>query len=145
MKVTHEAKLERTEMRMARWMCGVSLRERKTSKELRARLGIEMIGMVLRRNRLRWYGHVERMTRDDWVKRCTMMEVGGSRSRGRPKMTWTNVITADMRSMNLTSIDAQDRQKWKKKSEGKLAYPGKPGNRHKTEKKKKKKKKIYKV
>ncbi|XP_065315796.1 uncharacterized protein LOC135924631 [Gordionus sp. m RMFG-2023] len=124
MKAIHEAKLERTEMRMVRWMCGVSLRERKTSKELRARLGIEMIGMVMRRNRLRWFGHVERMTRDDWVKRCTMMEVGGSRPRGRPKMTWTNVIAADMRSLNLTSIDAQDRQKWKRKIRGKTGLPG---------------------
>ncbi|XP_065325211.1 uncharacterized protein LOC135931830 [Gordionus sp. m RMFG-2023] len=77
MKSTHE-ELERTEMRMIRWMCGVSLRERKTSKELRARLGIDMIGVVMRRNRLRWFGHVERMTKDDWVKRCTLMEVGGS-------------------------------------------------------------------
>ena len=30
-----EAKLERAEMRMVRWMCGVSLREKKTSAELR--------------------------------------------------------------------------------------------------------------
>ena len=36
MEVKHgqEAKLERAEMRMVRWMCGVSLRE-KTSAELR--------------------------------------------------------------------------------------------------------------
>ncbi|XP_065321545.1 uncharacterized protein LOC135928989 [Gordionus sp. m RMFG-2023] len=42
MKVAHEAKLERTEMRMIRWMCGVSL------KELRAIMGIEVIGVVMR-------------------------------------------------------------------------------------------------
>ncbi|XP_065318948.1 uncharacterized protein LOC135926943 [Gordionus sp. m RMFG-2023] len=53
MKATHEAKLERTEMRMIRWKCGVYLRERKTNKELRARLCIEIIEVVLRRNRLR--------------------------------------------------------------------------------------------
>ncbi|XP_065321248.1 uncharacterized protein LOC135928720 [Gordionus sp. m RMFG-2023] len=74
--------------------------------------------------KLRWFGHVERTTRDDWVKRCTMMEVGGSRPRGRPKMTWTNVIAADMRSLNLTSIDAQDRQKWKRKIRVKTGLPG---------------------
>ncbi|CAK9295935.1 unnamed protein product [Gordionus sp. m RMFG-2023] len=78
----------------------------------------------MQRNRLRWFGHVERMTRDDWVKKCTMMEVGGSRPRERPKMTWTNVIAADMRSINLTSIDAQDRQKWKRKIRGKTGLPG---------------------
>ncbi|XP_065321326.1 uncharacterized protein LOC135928791 [Gordionus sp. m RMFG-2023] len=87
----------------------------------------EMSSILTNKNvslKLRWFGHVERMTRDDWVKRCTMMEVGGSRPRGRPKMTWTNVIAADMRSLNLTSIDAQDRQKWKRKIRGKTGLPG---------------------
>ncbi|CAK9291528.1 unnamed protein product [Gordionus sp. m RMFG-2023] len=82
-----------------------------------------MIGVVMRQNRLRWFEHVERMTKDDWVKRCTLMGVWGSRPRGRPKMTWTNVIAEDMRSMNLTNIDAQDRQKWKRKIKGKTGLP----------------------
>ena len=34
-----EAKLERAEMRIVRWMCGVSLRE-KTNAELRESMGI---------------------------------------------------------------------------------------------------------
>ena len=37
---------------MTRWMCGVSLKER--------RLGVDAIGDVMRRGRLRWLGHVER-------------------------------------------------------------------------------------
>ena len=36
-----EAKLERAEMRMVRWMRGVSLREKKTNAELRESMGIE--------------------------------------------------------------------------------------------------------
>ena len=31
----HESVLERTEMRMVRWMCGTSLREKKTSESLK--------------------------------------------------------------------------------------------------------------
>jgi len=34
MKVEHELKLNRTEMSMIRWMCGVKLNERKKSEEL---------------------------------------------------------------------------------------------------------------
>ena len=41
MKKEHEAMLERTEMRMIRWMCGVTLRDRQTSSELRERMGVE--------------------------------------------------------------------------------------------------------
>ena len=41
-------------------MCGTYLREKKTSVELRDMMGLEAIGNVLKRNRLRWFGHVER-------------------------------------------------------------------------------------
>ena len=44
-------------MRMVRWMCGVKLKDRLPSKELRERLGIDDIALVLQQNRLRWYGH----------------------------------------------------------------------------------------
>jgi len=60
--------LQRAEMRMVRWMCGVKLKDRLTSKELRERLGINDIALILQQNRLRWYGHV--LQKDDWVKKC---------------------------------------------------------------------------
>ena len=49
-------------MRMVRWMCGVSLRERKTNAELRESMGIEKISDVMRGmdGWLRWMGHVLR-------------------------------------------------------------------------------------
>ena len=49
-----------TEMRMVRWMCDVKLKDRLTSKELRERLGIDDIALVLQQKRRRWYGHVLR-------------------------------------------------------------------------------------
>ena len=50
--------LQPTEMRMVRWMCGVKLKDRLPSKELRERLGLDDIALVLQQNRLRWYGRV---------------------------------------------------------------------------------------
>ena len=41
-------------------MCGVFQRERQSSTELRRRLGVDAIGCVMRRGRLRWHEHVER-------------------------------------------------------------------------------------
>jgi len=68
--------LQRAEMRMVRWMCGVKLKDRLPSKELRERLGIDDIALVfLQQNRLRWYGHVLRKDDDDWVKKCREYEV----------------------------------------------------------------------
>jgi len=50
--------LQQAEMRMVRWMYGVKLKDRLPSKELRERLGIDDIALVLQQNRLRWYAHV---------------------------------------------------------------------------------------
>src|SRR5207245_6771342 len=52
-------RLERNEMWMVRRMCGVKLPDRKRSEYLRSRLGIECVVEVVRRGRLRWFGHVE--------------------------------------------------------------------------------------
>ena len=44
---------ERAEMKMIRWMCGISLKDRRIHEELRRPVGV-------RGGRLRWYGHVMR-------------------------------------------------------------------------------------
>ena len=67
--------LQRAEMRMVRWMCGVKLKDRLPSKELSERLGVDDIALILQQNRLRWYGHVLRKDDDDWVKKCMEYEV----------------------------------------------------------------------
>jgi len=67
--------LKRAEMRMVRWMCGVKLKDRLPSKELRERLGIDDMALVLQQNRLRWYGHVLRKEDNDWVKKCMKLRV----------------------------------------------------------------------
>ena len=45
--------LQRAEMRTVKWMCGVKLKDKLPSKELRERLGIDDIALVLQQNRLR--------------------------------------------------------------------------------------------
>ena len=50
-------KFERAEMQMIRWMCGISMKDRRTSEELRRLVGVEPITTVIRSSRLRWYGH----------------------------------------------------------------------------------------
>jgi len=50
--------LQREEMRMVRWMCGVKLQDRVPSKELREGLELDDVISVLLQKRLRWYGYV---------------------------------------------------------------------------------------
>ena len=110
----NEVALQRAEMRMVRWMCNVKVKDRVPSKELRERLGIDDIILILQQNRLRWYGHVLRKEDTDWVKKCVEYEVVGSRPRGRPKGTWKKVVQKDCQARNLNKEDAMDRGRWKK-------------------------------
>jgi len=59
MKVEHELKMNRTKMRMIRWICGVKLNVRKKSEELRELLGLEPVSLMFKKSRLKWFGHVE--------------------------------------------------------------------------------------
>ena len=73
-------------MRMVRWMCGVKLKDRLPSKELRERLGVDDIALVLQQNRLCWYGHVlrkETMTgrRNVWSMKLRVQDQGEDQRR----------------------------------------------------------------
>ena len=92
MNADQSARLERTKMRMVQWMCGVSLKDRVPSAEVRERMKIESVSDVVKWNRLRWLGHVLQKNDDDWVKKSMSYEVEGSRGRARPKMTWSQVV-----------------------------------------------------
>jgi len=70
----NEVALQRAEMRIVRWMCNVKVKDRVPSKELRERLGIDDIILILHENRLRLYGHVLLKEDIDWVKKCMKYE-----------------------------------------------------------------------
>jgi len=100
--------LQRAEMIIVRWMCGVNLEDRLSSTELRERLSIDDIALVLQQNRLRWYVHVLRKDDDDWVKKCMEYEVEGPRPRGRTKRTWREVVREDCQARKLNKEDAME-------------------------------------
>jgi len=95
MKVEHLLKMNCTEMSMIRWMCGVKLNDRKKNEELRELLGLEPVSLMIKKSRLRWFGHVERKDDNDWVKRITW-EVEGIRPRGRPKKNLVGITWKDL-------------------------------------------------
>ena len=83
--------LERTERMMVRWMCGVSLKDRKRSEDLCNLLGINRVADVVRRGRLRWFGQLERKSVDDWVSSCRRLMVEGARGQGGSRKTYNTI------------------------------------------------------
>ena len=59
-------------------------------------VGEEGIGSILKRHRLRWFGHVERKEDANSVKRCTNRIVGGPTPVGRLCKTWQSSVMNDM-------------------------------------------------
>ena len=107
-------RMQSTERMMVRWMCGVSLKDAKSSQELLDCMGILGVAERLRRGRLRWFGHVERKGEDDWVSRCRDLVVEGYRGRGRGRKSWMECVGQDIKALRLRREDAGDREGWRR-------------------------------
>ena len=64
-------------------------------------LGVQSVDKVVRRSRLRWFGHVERKSGDDWVSACRNVVVAGVRCAGRGRKTWYECVKDDMKELGL--------------------------------------------
>ena len=100
--------------RLLRYMAGVTWEDGIRSEEVAERCGVEPLDVLLRRRRLRWFGHVKRRGQEEPLGRILGMEVTGRRPRGRPKKSWRKTVESDMRLLGVSEIDALDRARWKK-------------------------------
>ena len=81
-------------------------------------MGTENITLKARQARLRWNGHILRMAQENNVKQPMKMEVGGTRTKGRPRMGWMDNIRHDMDKCGLEEGDTQDMSKMEYDTEG---------------------------
>ena len=102
-----------TEMRMLRWIQGVSLREHKRNEEIREAATVQPIATHLMQKRLRWYGHVRRRDESHITRTVLDMEVEGVRPRGRPKLRYMDTIKRDIKKNGLTDVNILDRKDWR--------------------------------
>ena len=105
--------LQRNDRAMIRQICNVKPQDTATirSSELLARVVIEDLDLILKKRRLRWYGHVERS--NGAVKTAFDIQVDGKRGPGMPKMTWKQLMERDCREWKLSAINPHDRDTWR--------------------------------
>ena len=98
---------------MIRLMCGVTLQMRIPSADLLHNSGLVDIRKVLKKNRLRMFGHVSRRGSDEPLAKIRMLEAPGRRPPGRPKKTWAKNVEEDLGEAGAVEEDALDRAGWR--------------------------------
>ena len=98
-----------------RSLYGASRANRIRMDEIRRALGIpSTIIDIVKKKRLKWYGHVVRKTNVSYVKKIYNNDFEGSRPRGRPPKKWKDQIRVDT-NLPLLTVErmAKNRVKWK--------------------------------
>jgi hypothetical protein len=102
------------EMRMLRWFCGHTRRDRVRNEEIRDRVGVAPIEEKLIQHRLRWFGYVQRRPPEAPV-RSGVLKRGDNvkRGRGRARLTWDETVKRDLKEWNIAKELAMDRSAWR--------------------------------
>ena len=108
-KKIQEQKMEVTEMRMLRWVCGNTVMDQIKNQEFREKLDIAPLSAKMSENRLRQFENVQRKTVDSPVRRIENILVEGKRSRERPKKSWVEQIKYDLSELRPSADLTKDR------------------------------------
>ncbi|XP_055372811.1 uncharacterized protein LOC129606494 [Condylostylus longicornis] len=89
---------------------------RRTNAELEELINGQNVIKAIKSQRLRWAGHVVRMTDDRMPKRIFDATPYNTRARGRPRSRWLDEIEEDCRKIGVQRwrVIAQDRSEWRK-------------------------------
>jgi hypothetical protein len=88
----------------------------RTNKEMMALYQELDIVAEIKKVRLRWLGHVERMSDDTVIKKLYMNKPEGRSSIGRPKMRWLDDVEEDLRMMRISGWRGKARRRDESKS-----------------------------
>ncbi|KAF3657114.1 DNA mismatch repair protein MSH5 [Capsicum annuum] len=85
-KKAHIQKMKVAEMRMLRWMCGCTRKDRIRNEVIQDKVGVALVEVKMWKARSRWFGHMTRRGMDALVQRCERLANDGfKRGRGRPR------------------------------------------------------------
>lgn len=113
LKKAYEKKLNAIEIRLLRWMCGVTMLDRIANKPIRGMMKVGETSRKVQERRLQWYRHVMRGNEEHVGKKVLKMEVDGRRKRGRPKRRGGDCTEEDLKEKGLMEADTGDQGRWK--------------------------------
>ena len=97
-------------MRCLRAIRGVT-RRRMRNEDIRQRVKVVELREKIRESKLRWYGHVKRKEKDEFVRWSAEVREMGTRKRGRPRKRWMDCVRGDSKVVDLSRVS--DRRQWR--------------------------------
>ena len=70
------------------------------------------IDLLARANSIRWYGHVLRKDKNNFLRMALDFNVRGTMKRGRPKKTWLMAVVEQSRKVGLNEINHSRWRLW---------------------------------
>ena len=115
---SHERKLNSFHLRCLRRVLGIKWQDKVPNSEVLTRASAQSMFAVLSERRLRWLGHVRRMSPGRIPKDLLYGELAsGKRKTGRPRLRYKDVCMRDMRAARISTSDweekAEDRSTWR--------------------------------
>ena len=116
LKKTQERKLDAFDSRCLRNILGIKWSDHITNIEVRSRSNQPYVTDILRKRRLKWFGHVQRLPESRIAHQVFQWQPEGRRPRGRPKTTWKHTVERDLGDRNTNWEEAcrlsRDRGQW---------------------------------
>ena len=110
-------RLESFVVRCLRIILGISVRQKKRHTTIRKMAKQQRISSILTQRRLRFLGHLSRMSEERLPKQLLVSApVGGKRTAGGQKRRWSDVLANDLKLCNLSRSwreQAQERDSWR--------------------------------
>ena len=106
--------MEVVEMKMLRFAMGVTRKDKITNEYIRVTVKVKRLGMKMREDRLRWYGHFMRRDQEYVGRKMMEVELPGMRKRARPKKKFLDVVKKDMGQVDPKETDVENRTAWRK-------------------------------
>ena len=113
-KGQHEYKIKVAEMRMLKWMCGHTRKDKIRNTHIHEQVGVACIREKMVESCLRWFEHVQRRPLNALVRRVDQTVWSPvNRGRERPKRTLNDVIKRDLLINNISSDMIFYRAQWR--------------------------------
>ncbi|EYB83791.1 hypothetical protein Y032_0329g2667 [Ancylostoma ceylanicum] len=103
------------EMKILRWMTGVTRYDHICNKDIRHRFGIATMADKLGEARLRQYGNFFRADNATVCKIALILDVPFKRPKGRPKQRWIDTFHSDLKLAGIHPDQGDDRAKWRQR------------------------------